>query len=76
MSIVLLIPYYSQDNEILSSHAKTFYLDRGRGGANSAIASSTTVIAGIYFVGLQMARKCNGNGETLALTFVGIGQIF
>ena len=27
--------------------------------------SSTTFIAGIYFLGLQMACKCKINGETL-----------
>ena len=36
--------------------------DRGGGGAGRAKALSTT---GIYFLGLQMARKCKVNSETL-----------
>ena len=30
----------------------------------------------IYFLRLQIVHKCKTNGETLALTFVCIGQIF
>ena len=36
----------------------------------------TTFTAGIYFLGLQMARTCKINSETLMLTFFCIDQIF
>ena len=45
-------------------------------GAGAGAGSPTTSIAGIYFLGLQMARKYKINGKTLALTFAGIGETF
>ena len=35
----------------------------------------STFIAGIYFLGLQMARKCKLIGERLTLAVVCIGRI-
>ena len=35
------------------------------------------ILLGFYSLGLQIARKCKINGDTLTLTFVSqIGQVF
>ena len=44
------------------------YLQVLGGGAAAGAGSPTTSIAGIYFLGLQMARKYKINDETMALT--------
>ena len=45
-------------------------------GPRRGRSPTTSYIAGIYFLGLQMARKCKINGATLTLTFVCIGHMF
>ena len=48
----------------------------GGGGAGRAQALPRLLLGLIYFLGLQMARKCKVNGETLTLKFVCIDQNF
>ena len=58
------------DESVLHSEFEQSHLKQGlwRG--------STTFMAGMLFLGLQMASKWKMNGKTLTLKFVFIGQIF
>lgn len=69
----VLLEIFSQSR--FETYIVTVTVENGRRLQAPQEEKLSTFIAEIYFLGLQMARKCKLIGEILTLTVVCIGQI-